>query len=181
MQMQLQLASRRPEGPSAKVEDSVIDNLTGLYSANYLENRLAEELIRAVRGKSEVAFAVIAIDGLDEYGARYGAMHRDDALCSLAELVKRTVRRCDIVGRLGEQEFGLVLSHANGKAGLICERVCNAIHRASFTLGGSQSAATFKSRAGYAVYPTDGINAAEMMSAAREASSKSWKKAAKAA
>ena len=181
MQMQLQLASRRPEGPGAEMEDSVIDSLTGLYTADYLEDRLAEELTRAARGRAEVAFAIIAVDGLDEFGVKYGVMHRDDALCSLAEFVKRAVRRCDIVGRLGDCEFGLVLSHANGKASLICERVCAAIDRAPSTVGGSKHVAAFKSYIGFAVYPADGTNAAELISVAREALIKSCKKVPKAA
>ncbi|HUV04562.1 MAG TPA: sigma-70 family RNA polymerase sigma factor [Armatimonadota bacterium] len=182
VQMQLQLASRRPEGRSADMEDSVIDNLTGLYTARYLEGRLAEELTRAARGKGEVAFAIVAIDGLDELGARCGAMQRDDALCSLAELVKRTVRRCDIAGRLGDREFGLVLSHANGKTDLICDRVRNAIGKAASTISGPGSATILKARVGYAIYPLDGMNAAELINAARTALDRPWqKRAAKAA
>ena len=49
VQTRVQLASRRPETP-ADAMLGITDNLTGLYSGDYLESKLSEEMTRAYWG-----------------------------------------------------------------------------------------------------------------------------------
>jgi RNA polymerase sigma-B factor len=162
MQMQLQLASRRSESLAAQLQANVVDSLTGLYSREYLESRLEEELIRAARHKSKVSFAVVLIDGLDPFGAKFGSMRREDALYGLARLVRDSVRKCDVVGRVGTQEFGLILPHTGKQADQVCERVRRAILNAGFDTG-RQSTRTFEPVIGYATYPVDATAVDELI------------------
>jgi len=168
VQMQLQLASRRAEDLAAEGQSAVIDHLTGLYADRYLVTRLEEELTRAARGKSEVVFAIVAIRSMDDFAARFGNMRCDDALYSLAQLTKTSVRKCDIVGRLGDREFGLILLHTNQQALQVCKRVRQAICQAEFEVDGAGSTVTFDVDIGYAVCPSDSTNASELISLARK-------------
>lgn len=168
VQMQLQLANRRTKDVTAELQAAVTDSLTGLYTGRYLESRLEEELSRAARDKSEIAFAVIAVGDLANVRSKFGSMRLDEALYELGQLIKNCVRKCDIVGRMGEGEFGLILLHTNQQTGKVCERVANSIRQAKFEIERSQSAITFDPDIGYAVYPTDRESMAELIKLARE-------------
>jgi len=169
VQMQLQLANRRSDAlAAAEAQADVIDSLTGTYNEQYLEGRLEEELSRAARDKSELAFAIVAIRGLEGFASKFGNMRRDDALCSLIPLIKSSVRRCDIVGRVGEQEFGIILLHTKRQSNQICERVLKAIRQAEFELEYSRTAVSFDADIGCAACPTDNTSASELIGLARE-------------
>ena len=155
VQTQLQLASRRPDDKTASANASVIDSLTRLYNAQYLRERLDEEALRAARSKYELAFALISIRGLEDFGRRFGALRLDDAVCSLAQTVKNCVRRCDIVGRSGEWEFALILPHTGKQVSLVCDRLRKAISKLEFDTGHSQLSLDFEVNTGHAVYPSD--------------------------
>ena len=169
MQMQLQLANHRSEYLNAGARPMVIDSITGLYGAAYMEDRLAEEVTRAARDKSEIAFAVISVPVLEEFGKQYGRAHLDNILCELAELVKDDIRKCDIAGRMGDYDFGLILLHTNQQADRVCERVRAAIRALQVDIGASRGCVTFNPDIGYAVYPTDATQAADLMKLAWEA------------
>ena len=172
VQIQLQSASRRSDTLAVEAQAGVIDNVTGLYGKRYLEDRLAEELNRAAREKSEVAFAIISAPELEDFGATFGSMRRDDALYGLAQLVKKSVRRCDVGGRLGDWTFGLILLHTNRQASRVCERVRSAIRAAEFETGRPKSTVSFEPDIGYAVYPTDSRDPGELINLARAALAK---------
>ena len=180
IQTQLQLASRHPENP-ADAMLGVTDSLTGLYNGDYLESRLSEELTRATRDKVEVAFMVVSIYGLEDYGIKYGTMQRDDVLCSLSQTVKNTVRRCDIVGRLGGAELGLVLLYTNGCVELACDRVTEAIQNQTFEAVRGHAKTRFSAHTGFAVYPGESSNAKELIELARASLQQAMKETKKAA
>jgi RNA polymerase sigma-B factor len=169
VQTQLQLASRRSDAAFADGRTGIIDGPTGIYTCTYLEDRLEEELLRISRENSEAAFAVVAIEGLDLVARRFGALHRDDALCSLAHIIKENVRRCDIVGRLSDDEFGVILLHTKQQCARICHRVRDAIQQAQFTVEGSQALVSFAAEVAYATWPADSTVGSELISIAREA------------
>ena len=169
VQMQLQLASRRSDAALVKTRADVIDGVTGTYSRGYLEDRLEEELLRVARDKSEAAFAIVAIGGLDYISSRFGRLHRDDALCSLAQIIRKTVRKCDIVGRLGDEEFGLILLHTKQQCSRICKRVGEAIRESRFGVEGTQASVSFSADVGYAVCPSDATVGSDLISRARQA------------
>jgi RNA polymerase sigma-B factor len=165
VQMQLQLASRRAEAIAAEVDATVIDNLTGLYNRSYMEERLQEELTRAARGKEEVAFAMVSITGLEEIGRKLGTMRRDDAICEFGRMLRDNVRRCDIVGRMDEWEFALILNHTGAQASVVCERVGKAMRKLYLDIG--VLSAEFECRMAFSVYPADASGAREMIDIAR--------------
>lgn len=171
-QVQLQLASRRADGLAAESRSTVIDAVTGSYCRRYLDDRLEEEIMRAVRAKSKLYFAIMAIGAVEEFKSRFGSMRRDDVLYSLAKLIKEGVRRCDIVGRFGEAEFGLIMPHTGHEGRHVCNRICEAIRKIRFDTARSSPSVTFEIELGCAVYPDDAASSGDLIKVARAEISK---------
>jgi diguanylate cyclase (GGDEF)-like protein len=88
---------------------STRDALTALANRRYLLLRLGEEFSRARRYRSPLSFALVDIDRLKEVNDRHGQAAGDAAIRRVGELIRDQVRREDVVGRMGEDVFGIAL------------------------------------------------------------------------
>jgi len=85
------------------------DALTGLYNKRFIFNEL-ENYCRIAR-RSNRAFSIIMLD-IDDFKAindRYGHLCGDEYLKQLAGLIRGTLRDQDLAGRIGGEEFLVVL------------------------------------------------------------------------
>lgn len=85
------------------------DSLTGLLNHTNLKQRLEHEVQRSRRIGTSLAFAMIDIDKFKSVNDTYGHLTGDRVLKSLARLLEERLRRTDIVGRYGGEEFGVIL------------------------------------------------------------------------
>lgn len=85
---------------------SIHDNLTGLYSRNYLEQEL-ESLDREI--SLPISVIIIDINGLKLVNDTYGYGKGDTILVAVAQDLKRSCRSNDIVTRWGGDEFLIFL------------------------------------------------------------------------
>lgn len=85
------------------------DMLTGFLSRNAFFNNVqfAHEL--ATRNKSPLSIAIIDIDEFKKINDTHGHAAGDAVLKSLGALIKNAVRKSDFIGRVGGDEFALVL------------------------------------------------------------------------
>lgn len=88
------------------------DPLTGLANRRSLETRLGREWRQARRRGSSVALLAIDIDRFKDVNDTHGHAVGDLALQELAEIMRRTARDTDVLGRLGGDEFLAVLPDA---------------------------------------------------------------------
>jgi diguanylate cyclase (GGDEF)-like protein len=86
------------------------DSLTGLLNHSSLKGRLAEEVVRAARLGSPLAYAMIDLDHFKQVNDTYGHAMGDQVLQALSFLFKRRLRRTDVLGRYGGEEFGVILT-----------------------------------------------------------------------
>ena len=85
------------------------DSLTGLLNHTNLKEALEREVLRAKRGSLPLSFAMIDLDEFKQVNDSYGHLTGDRILKSLARLLQETLRRTDLVGRYGGEEFGVIL------------------------------------------------------------------------
>lgn len=91
---------------------AVTDELTGLSNRRHGQNRLAAELERARRSGTAFGFILFDIDHFKRVNDRFGHEEGDRVLCEVAALVRKRMRRNDIVARWGGEEFAVVLPSA---------------------------------------------------------------------
>jgi diguanylate cyclase (GGDEF)-like protein/PAS domain S-box-containing protein len=85
------------------------DSLTGLPNRQLFFDRLGQALRQATRRGSGLGVAVIDVDRFKQINDSLGHFAGDAVLRAVASRLARSVREADIVGRLGGDEFGLVL------------------------------------------------------------------------
>ncbi|MDR2364359.1 MAG: diguanylate cyclase [Zoogloeaceae bacterium] len=90
------------------------DSLTGLLNHISSQQALATALA-GLRDGDGMAVAMLDIDHFKRVNDTHGHPVGDQVICSLAWLLKQRLRRSDIIGRYGGEEFvvGLVRTHAS--------------------------------------------------------------------
>ncbi len=89
---------------------SITDPLTGVYNRRFLAERAEEEVSRAGRYGHPLTCLFVDIDHFKRINDNYGHSVGDDVLKSFASLLTRHLRRTDIVGRYGGEEFVVLLT-----------------------------------------------------------------------
>jgi diguanylate cyclase (GGDEF)-like protein len=144
---------------------AVTDSLTGLVNRRGFDERLREELERAVNTGISVALVMIDCDGLKAMNDTGGHELGDRVLQSVANCLRTNKRLEDVAARIGGDEFAVLIPGADGVAGaVIAERFRREL--GGMSLGVAQiMAATF----GVASFPADGSTPAELLRAADRA------------
>jgi len=87
---------------------SITDKLTGLYNRLKLDNVLQENMDRAFRYNTIFSVIIIDIDFFKNINDTFGHQVGDDVLKESAKLLKNNIRKVDLIGRWGGEEFLIV-------------------------------------------------------------------------
>lgn len=90
-------------------EMASLDGLTGCVNRSTTDSILAHSLERGRRDGAPVAFALLDIDHFKKINDQHGHQAGDAALRAFAAEVRERLRSSDVFGRMGGEEFGLVL------------------------------------------------------------------------
>lgn len=93
-------------------EQSVRDQLTGLYNRRYLGECLNRELIRAARHAQPFCIISFDVDHFKRYNDSFGHDAGDKVLRSVGHLLATFFRGSDIACRMGGEEFIVLLPEA---------------------------------------------------------------------
>lgn len=88
---------------------ATVDSLTGLVNRRAFFERTDSARLLATRLRSPIALMMIDIDHFKRINDRFGHATGDEALCVFAATARQALRDHDIMGRLGGEEFALVL------------------------------------------------------------------------
>jgi diguanylate cyclase (GGDEF)-like protein len=103
---------------------SETDALTGLSNARALFKQLDVELARSRRYREPLALLLVDLDDLKSINDRYGHRAGDEALRSLAAVIRSQLRETDVGARWGGDEFAIVAPRTSKVAALaLAERI----------------------------------------------------------
>ena len=94
---------------------SITDKLTGLFNRLKLEEVLGQEIARAQRYGSNLSISMIDIDHFKQVNDTYGHRAGDVVLESFACILKESLRKTDIIGRWGGEEFLIICPHTESE------------------------------------------------------------------
>lgn len=105
-------------------ELSLTDDLTKLNNRRSIFARATEEMARAERKGEPLTVAVCDIDFFKRINDTHGHDVGDEVLCEVANVFTSNVRTEDFVGRLGGEEFAILLPNTtNDQATVLIERL----------------------------------------------------------
>jgi diguanylate cyclase (GGDEF)-like protein len=85
------------------------DDLTGVANRRRFRQELMRELAGAERYKRDLSLLLLDLDGFKNVNDSYGHDRGDEVLRAVASLLVRRTRKCDLVARVGGDEFALLL------------------------------------------------------------------------
>lgn len=114
-------------------ELATIDPLTKALNRRSFERFANREVARMKREKLNLATLMLDIDHFKSVNDRHGHAIGDQVIAKLVSVVTKCVRQEDLVGRLGGEEFAVVLIDANAEqANVVANRIRNTIKQFEF-------------------------------------------------
>ncbi|WP_176597517.1 MULTISPECIES: sensor domain-containing diguanylate cyclase [Sphingobium] len=115
--------SRHKARQRALQQVAALDSLTGADSRRAFLEKLEEEMLRVRRG-ARACLLLIDIDHFKAVNDCYGHGAGDRVLAGFVERLRPGLRSVDSIGRLGGEEFAILLSGTDvARASMICERL----------------------------------------------------------
>lgn len=101
-----------------------LDYLTGLSNRRHFMEQAEIELSRAIRYNTQLSVLMLDIDFFKNVNDTYGHQVGDAVLQALSKICQETLRQVDIAGRIGGEEFAILLPEAEVKEALeVAERL----------------------------------------------------------
>src|SRR5690606_5648884 len=129
-----------------------------------LFNRMDAELTRLWRYRHPLALLLVDLDGLKDINDRFGHRAGDEAIGTLAGVIRSELRKVDVGARWGGDEFAILAPNTSSRAALaMAERIRESIARQGreWRLSGSLGVATVEPQTG-----RDVVDSATLMRAA---------------
>lgn len=168
--IEVQRILSRVAAPVASASEEGRDPLTRLAGPEIFKERLEQEFQAADAGGRPMSILLLNIDdfaGLIEREGRYQAR---EVLRRLGGVIQALIRQDDLVARIKEDGFGIVLSGAGrSEARHAGGRIRSTIEQFGFARPGRQSDLRVTVSIGIACYPADGDTPAEMVRRCGEA------------
>lgn len=137
---------------------SIQDDLTGLVNRKTIIYRLEHAISYSNRYQTKCAVLFIDLDGFKIINDALGRPLGDELLLKVADRIKKVIREIDILGRVGADEFVVLLTHVNhpNDAARVSMKINQALLK-GFELNGNKYFIT--ASIGVALYPNDSSDA----------------------
>ncbi len=115
------------------------DTLTGLANRRHFMQSAEQELARTSRYGGQLSVMMMDIDFFKKVNDTHGHQTGDQVIQAMATVCRATLRECDIIGRIGGEEFAVVLPQTDApRAFEAAERLRQAIAETSVPLKNNQ-------------------------------------------
>jgi diguanylate cyclase (GGDEF)-like protein len=130
------------------------DSLTSLLNRASFYESLDAQIRKACREGTSLAVVYLDLDNFKEINDRYGHGAGDTVLQETARQIVGCVRHSDVVGRIGGDEFVVIMPGVSDRAEAmrVGDSIVNSMHRAASNGSSVQSGASF----GVGMFPQDG-------------------------
>ncbi len=113
------------------------DPLTGLSNYRHFHELLRYEVQRARRMEYAVGLLIMDLDHFKQVNDRHGHPAGDQALRQIADLLRKRLRRTDIIGRIGGEEFAAILpGDGPEEVAIVAEKLRKAVEELPPVTGG---------------------------------------------
>lgn len=121
-------------------ELSITDSLTGIYNRLMIDEIINNKIYEYERYKAPFSIVILDIDNFKEVNDEFGHDVGDNVLKKVAAILNANIRKTDIVGRWGGEEFVIVCSKTklNG-AYELAEKVRLKIYEENFDVAGKKT------------------------------------------
>ena len=155
------LARRQRTALAAVTAEALVDPLTGVLNRRGFMNAAERELARAQRYGRPFALAYADVRGLKAVNDTQGHLAGDKLIRQATELLEDSARADDVVGRLGGDEFGLLLvEQTHEGATAVTSRIHEALQSRRAELGVD---VPWDLTIGTAAFPEDGNDVDELL------------------
>lgn len=113
---------------------ALIDSLTGLANRRHFLEQAETHLVQAIRTQHPVSVIMIDIDHFKRINDTFGHAAGDNILKQFSSHLQQLCRDSDLVGRLGGEEFAVLLPDTDCEAAAqFCQRLHQEIHGLSLS------------------------------------------------
>lgn len=122
---------------------SVLDGLTGLYNRRQFEISIEQEYNRTKRHPADFSLAILDIDFFKKVNDTYGHQYGDYVLKTVANLMKQSFRKTDLLYRYGGEELIMIMPETNIDGALIpVQRLRRMVEEYDFEYNGVKAKVT---------------------------------------
>lgn len=133
------------------------DALTNTLNRGEFLRQASLEVLRARRRASDISAIMLDLDHFKRINDLYGHQAGDAVLVAAAKLLMQSVRATDLVGRMGGEEFMVVLPDTGNDAAVaLAAKLCQSMQSSPFELPGGGSVAVTTSCGVSTISPHDG-------------------------
>ena len=114
-------------------EMATIDVLTQVSNRRYFLNIMEREFQQSKRYKKQISLMIMDLDYFKKINDTYGHTAGDYVLMKFASICSHEIRKTDMIGRLGGEEFAVMLPNTDVEnARILAERIRKAVDQAIF-------------------------------------------------
>ncbi len=143
-----------------------VDPVTWVYNKRYIGEAIEAELVRCGRYAKALSLVVIDLDDFGKFNAQFGQSMGDRLLRSAAVSIAEAISPPEIVARLNNDEFAVLLPETNRAAAVsVTTRLLASLSQVSiFTDDGASE--PLKAQVAIVCFPDDGTSAKDLLDSA---------------
>ena len=168
-----QTGARALQGSAAYTQiktSSELDGLTQIFNKCQMTQTLSQMIYEAGQRVGGLSIFLFDIDNFKNYNDVNGHLAGDKVLQVLARLVQENIRKADVFGRFGGEEFLMILPDTTlPQALVVAYKVRAAIAGHPFPFAGRQPLGRVSVSGGVAEFPSDALESTALLRAADEA------------
>jgi diguanylate cyclase (GGDEF)-like protein/PAS domain S-box-containing protein len=148
---------------------SIRDQLTGLFNRSFMEESFELELRRAVRTRHSICVIMLSLDNFQGINENYGLDTGDSILRRIGMLIQANVRKGDIACRFSGYTYVIILPQGSHETGQMrAQTLCN-LARALEVKYRGEEVGFVSASAGLAIFPNHGQTVESLLRSAEAA------------